>query len=213
MSRLYIKEVLTANQKTVFIKLKSLKKIGVMAGGTALAFQLGHRRSYDFDIFTSKNIPADLSWEVRKIFSKKIKVVKDSENELTFFTPTKVKVTLFYYPFKSLYKTVKTPSVAILDWRDIAADKAYALGRRPIWRDYVDLYYITKEGRELKEIILDAQKKFGGFFSEKLFLEQLIYLKDLRYFKIDFLRESIRSETIKRFFEKEVKKYKKRYSK
>lgn len=64
MSRLYINDVLTFNQKAVFAKLVALKRIGVMAGGTALAFQLGHRRSYDFDIFTRENIPLHLSWEV-----------------------------------------------------------------------------------------------------------------------------------------------------
>lgn len=211
MSPLYIEKVLTAHQKTVFIKLKFFKKIGVMAGGTALAFQLGHRRSYDFDIFTPKNIPLNLSWEIRKIFGKKIKIIKETETELTFFTPLKFKVTFFYYPFKPLYKTIKTPSIPIFDWRDIAADKAYALGRRPIWRDYIDLYFIIKKGHRLKEIILDAQKKFEGLFSEKLFLGQLIYLKDLQDFKIEFLKESIRPETIKRFFEKEVKKYKEKY--
>lgn len=208
MSQLYIKEVLTPHQKTIFLKLKLFRKIGVMAGGTALAFQLGHRRSYDFDIFTPKNIPLNLSWEIKKNFGKKIKVIKETETELTFFTPLKFKVTFFYYPFKPLYKIIKTPSIFIFDWRDIAADKAYTLGRRPMWRDYVDLYFIIKKGHRLNEIIFDAQKKFGGLFSEKLFLGQLIYLKDLQDFKIEFLQKSIRPETIKKFFEKEVEKYK-----
>lgn len=209
MSPLYINDVLTPDQKIVFTKLKALKQIGVMAGGTALAFQLRHRRSYDFDIFTSKAIPLNLSWEIKKIFSKKIKIIQESENELTFFTAPKVKVTFFYYPFKPFYKIIKTPSIFIFDWRDIAADKAYALGRRPIWRDYVDLFFIIKKDHGLKKIIRDAQKKFGGLFSEKLFLEQLIYLADLRDFKIDFLGESLQPSEIKKFFEKETKRYKK----
>lgn len=87
------------------------------------------------------------------------------------------------------------------------------MGRRPVWRDYVDLYFIVKKNYELKKIILDAQKKFGSLFAEKLFLGQLIYFGDLQDFKIDFLGESIQLETIKRFFEKEVKKIKKRYCK
>lgn len=206
MSRLYTKEVLTANQKAVFNKLKALKQIGVMAGGTALAFQLAHRRSYDFDIFTSRKIPPNLSWEMRKIFGKKIKVVQESENELTFFAPSKFKVTFFYYPFRPLYKIIKTSSISIFDWRDVAADKAYTLGRRPIWRDYVDLFFIIRKSHGLKKIIRDAKKKFGGLFSEKLFLEQLIYLEDIQDFKIDFLKESFQPQKIKKFFEKEIKK-------
>jgi len=209
MSPLYINNVLTINQKAVFAELRALKQIGIMAGGTALAFQMGHRRSYDFDIFTPKLIPLNLSWEVRKIFGKKIKVIQESESELTFFTPKKVKITFFYYPFKPLYKIIKTSSISIFDWKDIAADKAYILGRRPIWRDYVDLFFIIKKGQKLKKIILDARRKFQGLFSEKLSLEQLIYLNDLQDFKIDFLGKSFQPEEIKKFFEKEVKKYKK----
>jgi len=209
MSLLYINEVLTSNQKAVFGKLRTLKQIGVMAGGTALAFQLRHRRSYDFDIFTSDKIAEDLPWKVRRIFGKKIKVIQDSENELTFFAQPKVKVTFFYYPFKPIYKIIKTTSISIFDWRDIAADKAYTLGRRPIWRDYVDLFFIIKKGHGLEKIIHDAQKKFGGLFSKKLFLGQLIYFGDLRDFKIDFFKEAFQPTEIKKFFEKEIRKYKK----
>lgn len=207
MSKLYIEKVLTKKQKLVFTKLKPLKQIGVLSGGTALAFQLKHRRSYDFDIFTQKEISLNLSWEIRKIFGK-IEVVQESENELTLFTSSKVKITFFYYPFKPLYKIIKTSSISIFDWRDIAADKAYTLGRRPIWRDYVDLFFIIKRGHNLEKIISDTQRKFQGLFSEKLFLGQLIYFGDLQDFKIDFLEESIQSDVIKRFFEKEVKKLK-----
>jgi len=209
MSRLYINEVLTLNQKDIFAKLVVLKQIGVMAGGTALAFQLRHRKSYDFDIFTQDNISLQLSWEVKKIFGEKIEVIQESENELTFFAQPKVKVTFFYYPFKPIYKIIETVSISIFDWRDIAADKAYALGRRPIWRDYVDLFFIIRTNHGLKKIISDAKKKFQGLFSEKLFLGQLIYFGDLQDFQIDFLGESIQPDKIKRFFEREVKKYRK----
>ncbi|MBU4298718.1 hypothetical protein KJ636_01630 [Patescibacteria group bacterium] len=209
MSQLYINEVLTPNQKSVFTKLKVLKQIGIMAGGTALAFQLRHRRSYDFDIFTSKKIPVNLSWEIGKIFSKKIKVIQESENELTFFTPQDIKVTFFYYPFRPLYRIIKTSSISIFDWKDIAADKSYTLGRRPVWRDYVDLFFIIKRGHNLERIIRDAQKKFQGLFSEKLFLGQLIYFNVLEELKIDFLEKSFQSQEIKEFLEKEVKRYKK----
>lgn len=73
MSRLYINGVLTSNQKAVFGKPGILKEIGVMAGGTVLSLQLKHRKFYDFDIFTPKNISPNLSWEIKKIFGKKNK--------------------------------------------------------------------------------------------------------------------------------------------
>jgi len=207
MSPLYINNVLTPAQRVVFTRLAALKRVGILVGGTALAFQLKHRRSFDFDIFTSKNIPPDLAWEVKKIFGKKIKVIKESENELTFLTPKKVKITFFYYPFKPLYKIIKTHSISIVDWRDIAADKAYTLGRRPIYRDYVDTFFIIRKGHKLENIISDAKQKFGGLFSEKLFLGQLTYFKDIQDFKIEFLGESFQPEEIRLFFEKVAEQY------
>lgn len=137
-----------------------------------------------------------------------MKVIQESENELTFFAHPKVKATFFYYPFKPIYKLIKTTSISIFDWRDIAADKAYTIGKRPIWRNYVDLFFIIGNSQGLKKIISDAKKKFQGLFSEKLFLEQLIYFGDLQDFKIDFLGDSLQPEEIKEFFEKEVKRYK-----
>lgn len=206
MSQLYINDALSPARRTVFAELAALKKVGVLAGGTALSFQLKHRRSFDFDIFTSKEIPSEFAWEIKKVFGK-IKVIKESETELTFFTARKIKITFFHYPFKPLYKIIKTNSLSIFDWRDIAADKAYTLGRRPIYRDYVDLFFIIKKGHLLKTIILDAKKKFKGLFSEKLFLEQLTYFGDLRDFKIEFLEKEYTIGEIKTFFEKVVKKY------
>jgi len=207
MSPLYINNVLTPAQKFVFTKLAIFKHIGVLAGGTALAFQLKHRRSFDFDIFTFKKIPPDLAWEVKKIFGKKIKVIKESENELTFLTSKKVKITFFYYPFKPLYKAIRTGSISIFDWRDIAADKAYTLGRRPIYRDYVDTFFIIKKGHKLENIILDAKQKFEDLFSEKLFLEQLTYFRDLQDFKIEFLGKGFQLEEVRLFFEKVAERY------
>lgn len=206
MSQLYINETLPPGRRKIFAKLISFKKIGILAGGTALALQLGHRRSFDFDIFTSKEIPPEFAWEVKKAFGE-IKVIKESETELTFFTARKIKITFFHYPFKPIYKIMDTNSLSIFDWRDIAADKAYTLGRRPIYRDCVDLFFIIRKGHLLKTIILDAKKKFKDLFSEKLFLGQLTYFGDLQDFKIEFLQKEYTPGEIKSFFEKTVRQY------
>ncbi len=210
MSPLYINEILTPTQKFVFERLAIFKKIGVLAGGTALAFQLRHRKSFDFDIFTKKEISPDLFWEIRKIFGRKTKPIKESERELSFFTPNKIKVTFFHYPLKPFYKIIKTPSLFIFDWRDIAADKAYTIGRRPIWRDYVDLFFIIRRGHGLEKIISDAKRKFQGSFSEKLFLGQLGYFGDLEDFKISFLKEKYQPQEIQKFFKKKIEEYTKK---
>jgi hypothetical protein len=62
----------------------------------------------------------------------------------------------------------------------IAAMKAFALGRRAKWKDYVDLFFIFKT-YTLKQVVGKASAIFGSEFDEKLFREQLTYFEDLNY--------------------------------
>ena len=66
--------------------------------------------------------------------------------------------------------------------------KAYALGRRAKWKDYVDLYFILNGRCSLAQISARAKKIFGAEFNEKIFREQLSYFKDIDYSeKVDYL--------------------------
>jgi len=134
-------------------------------------------------------------------------VLMDNSDNLTFSTPKGTKVTLVYFPFSRLYPLLENDFLAVSSWKDIASDKAYAIGRRPQYRDYIDLFFILKKGFSLKQTIKDAEKKFGGEFSEKLFLSQLSYLKDVKDFSIEFLKEKVNLEELEKFFLKQVKNY------
>lgn len=64
--------------------------------------------------------------------------------------------------------------------KEIAATKAYTIGRRGSLKDYVDLDAVLR-GRyaTLGEIIRLAERKYGPAFHARLFLEQLLYLRDV----------------------------------
>ena len=92
---------------------------------------------------------------------------------------------------------------------EIAAMKAHTLDKRPAMKDYVDLYFILKRGYlDLKKIIDLADKKYKEEFNARLFLEQLIYLEDVREVKINFLEKPVSKTQIQKFFEEEIKKIK-----
>jgi len=184
------------------------KEKGILCGGTALMLQLSHRKSFDFDIFFPFSIPKDFLRKVSRIFGPNIQVLIDNVNELTFQTPKKTKISFVHFPFPRIYQILKIDSILISSWKDIASDKAYTIGRRPQYRDYVDLFFILEKGFPLKKIIRDAKKKFRGEFSEKLFLSQLPYLEDIKEFTIDFIRKVVEPKEIQKFFEKEIKKIK-----
>lgn len=206
MSKLYF-EVLTEAEKKEFPKLAIFKKFGVLVGGTALALQLGHRRSYDFDIFSTKPLPRTLPHRARNAFGR-ISVLHHFEEEFSFVTLSGVKITFVYYPFPPIFPLVSVAGVNLSNWRDIALDKAYTIGRRAQYRDYVDLFFLMKEkGITIDWLNKNAGKKFEGLFPAKLFLSQLTYLADLRNFEVEFLRGSFTVQEIRLFFEKIVKQY------
>ena len=65
--------------------------------------------------------------------------------------------------------------------------KAFALGKRAKWKDYVDLYFIFKK-HSLSSVISKTKEIFGAEFNEKLFREQLSYFDDIDYSEtIDYL--------------------------
>jgi hypothetical protein len=207
MSDLYT-EILDEPRLKIWKKLSTLPISGVLGGGTAIALQLGHRVSYDFDIFLDSPVPKSLLQKIKGIFSDfNIQLQIDSSDELSILI-SGVKLTFLYYPFPPLFPKIPTDSIPLFDLRDSAADKAYTIGRRGAWRDYFDLYSLCTEAKlSLEEIIKDAENKFGTLFNAKLLLEQLTYTDDITDFSIEPAQESpAKPEEIFSFFQKEVAK-------
>jgi len=63
----------------------------------------------------------------------------------------------------------------------LSSMKAFALGRRAKWKDYVDMYFILKSGYTIKEISKKSLEIFGHEFNEKIFRVQLSYFEDIDY--------------------------------
>ncbi len=200
-------DILTAEQRKTFESLKAFSRDGVLGGGTGLALQLVHRKSYDFDVFCPKPISKTFLLKLKGHF-KRLQILVDTSDELGIISPFGVKISFIYYPFGPLYKIIQGPPLGIYSWKDIALDKAYTIGRRGEWRDYVDLYFSMKAGLLLKDVMKGAKRKFRNLFSEKLFLSQLGYFGDIRDFSIEFTVEEVTLSKLQRFFEKEIKELK-----
>jgi len=197
--------VLSKTEKDVLFDLKDFFKVnGILSGGTALMLQLPFRKSYDFDLFFPYKIPDNFLRKVSKIFNSNIKVLINNIDELTFIASGQIKISFIYFPFKRKYRPVLSDSIVLSSFKDIASDKAYAIGRRPEYRDYVDLFIVLKNDFNLRQTILDAKEKFKGEFSEKLFLSQLVYFEDLKDFTVEFIKEEYNTDEIKDFLKRAV---------
>ncbi len=201
-------EAIELKRRKIFRKLKNFPNF-YLVGGTALALQMGHRVSVDFDLFSEKEISRDLLSKVKKVF-------KDFRVEVEINNPERLTVKVggttidfVKYPFPLISGFLELQGIKILKIEDISAMKAYSIGRRPILKDYVDLYFILKGKHLSLERMIDvAEKKYKNEFNKRLFLEQIVYLKDIEDIGIHFLEKEVTKKEIQDFFEKEVKKIK-----
>lgn len=108
----------------------------------------------------------------------------NNSNELTVLVDD-VKITFLKYPFPIFDPFVIYEQMPLLSVREIAATKAYTIGRRGAYKDYIDLYFILSEQHAtLTDIIDVAEKKFGLEFNSRLFLEQIVFLDDVEDCKL-----------------------------
>ena len=174
------KEILDHAQKKILPLLESFSPDFYLAGGTALALQIGHRKSIDFDLFSAKEFS---NLKIRNNLAKQKytieRVFKDERDQFTIVA-SGVKITFLFYPFKIrptiAFENVKMPSILTL-----SAMKAYAISRRAKWKDYVDLYFVLENYFSLEEIVKEDKEIFGAEFNEKIFRESLAYFDDIDY--------------------------------
>jgi len=140
MEKLHL-DILDQERKVIFQKLGTFRSRGFLAGGTALALQLGHRVSYDFDIFCSKEIPQNFPAKIEKdIYVKEVLV--SSGDEFTFLTEHDIKISFIYYPFdleKYLLDFSEAP-LRLISPFGTALTKAYALKSKEI-----GIYLVTNK--------------------------------------------------------------------
>lgn len=174
------KEILTKEQIELLPLIKSFSKDFGLVGGTAIALYIGHRRSIDFDLFALKKF-GNLS--IKRQILKFQKIENTFVNKLGEYTISinGVRATFFHYPYKIEFNNKLNDIIGMPDLLTLSAMKAYALGMRAKWKDYVDLYFVMKHYHGIDKIIKMAKKIFGDEFNEKIFRSQLAYFKDIDY--------------------------------
>lgn len=173
-------EILSEEQKDLLPFVSSFKAKFYLVGGTAIALQIGHRKSIDFDLFCSKSFQVStIHKKVVESFSN-CRTIHRSTNQIHYLI-NGVKITFFHYPFDIPAKLKLETSLRMPDLLTLGAMKAFALGRRAKWKDYVDLYFLLNQQISIEQIGDKAKELFGGEFNTKLFKQQLIFFDDIDY--------------------------------
>lgn len=199
-------EILDPIRQKLLPKLVVAKAYGFyLAGGTALALQLGHRTSVDFDFYAPKKFD-EMRFETDLVQQLNgFKVTQRSSGTL-IGQVQRVDLSFFYYPYPLLEPLIATESLNLVSVADLAAMKLIAISQRGVRRDFLDLYVIAKD-RGLSSVFDWTREKFPQF-------DPYVCLKALTYFEDADrdesgrgmqLKEDIAWPKIKVFFEQQAK--------
>ena len=148
---------LTANIDAIIDQVAQLECIKpyILCGGTALAMQIGHRKSEDLDFMMwriSKTEKPEVDWNaIEKELKEKIGEIENFNmlgfDQVEFL----VKGVKFSFFVSDNYSPVSSPvdylgNIRLADIESIMAMKMEVMLRRMKFRDYYDLYCILQEG-------------------------------------------------------------------
>ncbi len=176
-----------------------------LAGGTALALQVGNRKSVDLDFFSpKKNFEnEDLLNEFSDL--KEWEVTLNKKNTI-YGALFKAKVSFIAYPFFiPAVKPTRYGSVKILSAQDIAVMKVIAVSQRGRKRDFFDLYWCAHNVEPLEKIISRLKKQYPTIAHDyHHILKSLVYFEDAESDPAPEIFFDANWKDVKRFFLKEI---------
>ncbi|TSC55543.1 MAG: hypothetical protein G01um101418_865 [Parcubacteria group bacterium Gr01-1014_18] len=178
-----------------------------LAGGTALALQLGHRDSFDFDFFKKEDFDPMALWKrLEKHFvPHSLQMIQNERNTLSVIIGEKVKLSFFSYDYPMIEPLLPEPYLNMAGMLDIGCMKLSAIIARATLKDYVDLYYIL-HNITLPSLLEKTALKFSHL-DQNLVLKSLLYFEDVVEDPVIFKKDrDISWPAIQDFLKKEVGK-------
>ena len=167
-------DILTQPQKDLWLELKDVPGNFVLYGGTAIALQLGHRESVDFDFFCPyqfdpddllKSIPVLKNAQVtqREQNTLSVKISKGGSVYLSFFGLPHIKPII--PPLETSDGIMKVASLL-----DLSGMKVSVVQKRAEWKDYVDLVALIDSGITLPMALSAGQTIYKDQFNPQITL-------------------------------------------
>jgi hypothetical protein len=196
-------EVITSQVRSVLGLLAQQTFIArfYLAGGTALAMQLGHRRSFDLDFFSETDHLLDSSRrEIVTALARKKDAVQANTDGTLLLQIGDVGVSFFSYGYPLVQPTVSVAGVALASVRDIGLMKVDAIMGRSNKKDFCDLYFVCQVV-PLGDLLELGQAKYA--FLRDFGVQALKSLTDFRQAEADEMPEMVKRaswDEVKRFF-------------
>lgn len=177
-----------------------------LAGGTALALQLGHRLSVDLDYFsqTQSDIPA-LAEPLRRALKDFAPVLSDSSWGNLVFLAGDVRVGFYGYGYDLVRPLNQTEAGRLASMQDIALMKMDALLARASRKDFYDLYFIGKR-ISLREVFDLAPQKYPSVRDfEAQVVKHMVYFERAEQETPPQMIEALEWDAVKDWFRKQAK--------
>lgn len=199
--------ILNEQQKLLLAQLSFLTQRGFyLAGGTALALQLGHRTSLDFDFYINEEFKwEELKTQFEAVGGKEIIIDTDTFHGEIY----QVSVSGFYYPYPLVGEFVNFETLKLASLEDIAAMKVIAVIQRARQRDFFDLYYLIKL-LGLEKIIQIVYEKYPWYKeNNKIIITALTYFEEAEndddLSRVNILDKNVTWELVKDYLRQEIK--------
>jgi hypothetical protein len=177
-----------------------------LVGGTALALNLGHRKSVDIDLFSNLSFDAgSLLEQIHQDFSYKLFFTSSSTLKGSI---ENINVDILAHRYKYIAETLEVNGVKLLSMPDIIAMKLNAIstsGQRS--KDFIDIYYLL-EKYKLERMLEFYREKYDQE-NISFILKSLIYFEevDLADWPVMVRDPKLKWVDVKKRIEKEVLDY------
>lgn len=178
--------------------LKSLQSLPLLqglrlVGGTALALQLGHRKSVDLDLFGEISVDP---LEFRGVLEEEhtITILKESRN-INIYMVDGIKVNFDNYAYSWIDDPVAEEGITLAGIKDIAAMKVAAVIGRGTKKDFVDINRLLQV-LPLQELLNLYLQKYpdGSLF---IAMKSLSYFADAENDPMPFMFEQTDWDAVK----------------
>jgi len=195
------------NQLGLYQKLKVQSRISTfyLAGGTALALQIGHRQSIDFDFFLTGDFNIS---ELDDYLSTIGKFQRIAEEKNTLHGLLEgINISFIGYKYPLLEKPIEDDFIRIANLIDIACMKLSAITARGSKKDFIDLFFILKS-YSLEELFKYFEKKYQLPDYEYVLLKALVYFTDAEEDPMPVMLTKVTWEDVKEKIIETVRKFK-----
>lgn len=171
-----------------------------LVGGTALALQLGHRRSIDLDLFGKLD---DTAEEIQNAIAAghSLTISKDSKN-IHAYSVDNVKVDIVNYSYAWIDSPIREEGIVLAGLKDIAAMKVAAIIGRGTRKDFIDLFFLLHHFSISEIMNLYLQKYPDG--SLFIAMKSLLYYEDAEREPMPTMFEDVEWPAVKERIRREV---------